>query len=695
MWRKTEIFLAAIVCALLCAQGGAQAQSATLYVATNGNDAWSGRLADPNGDKTDGPLASLTEARDAIRKMRVDGNLPGPVQVQVRKGSYFQAEPLVLTPEDSGTWKTPIVYAGNQDENPIITGGRRVAGWKKEGNLWTAEIPEAKSGVWNFSALWVNGNRRIVARTPNEGLLKAAGKAAPTKDPGTGKDVDSAIAFQYAPGDIKPWPNIEDAVVVVFHSWETSAHRIASLDEANRIVTFTGKAVWPFMQWEPNQRYYVENVFEALDQPGEWYLNRKTGVVYYWPIEGENMETAEVIAPVAGQLVVIEGKPGEGKFVEHVAIEGLRFQHTDFTIEPQGHSDPQAAFSIGGAVQATGARYCTLKSCEIAHVGTYGVWFRAGCKDNRIQLNHIHDIGAGGVRIGEGGDAPSENEAASRNWVDNNWIHDGGRIFRSGVGVWIGRSSYNTISHNEISDIEYSGVSVGWSWGYAPSSANHNIIEFNHIHHIDKGQLSDMGGIYTLGIAPGAILRNNLIHDISSFLYGGWGIYPDEGSTDLLIENNVVYNCKTGGFHQHYGKENRVINNIFAFAKEGQVIRSREEEHISFFFERNIVFFNNGRLFGSTWKNGNFRFYDNCYWDTSNPKIEFYGGVSFEDWKAKGQDLRSIIADPMFVDAEHYDFRLKPESPAVALGFRPIDATLAGLYGPAEWAGAPKKIPRN
>jgi hypothetical protein len=679
MCRGIEILVTVAILTFVGAQTTAHAQAITLYVATNGNDAWSGRMAEPNTEKTDGPLASLTGARDALRKLRVDGKLPGPAVVQVRGGNHFQAEPLLLAPEDSGTWDAPISYTRYPNESPTITGGRRVTGWKKKGNLWTTKIPEVKSGAWRFSALWVNGNRRTVARTPNDGFLETDGKAPQVKDPSTGKDVDSAIAFQYAPDDIKPWRNIEDAVVVVFHSWETSAHRIASIDKAKRIVTFTGKAVWPFMQWEPHQRYYIENVFKALDQPGEWYLNRNTGVLYYWPLEGEDMKTAEVIAPVARQFVVINGAPAEGKFVDHITIEGLRFQHTDFTIEPEGHSDSQAAYSVPAAIQATGARYCTVKSCEIAHIGR----------------NRIHDMGAGGVRIGEGGDPASDNEAASRNWIDNNWIHDGGKIFRSGVGVWIGRSSYNTVSHNEISDIEYSGVSVGWSWGYAPSSANHNIIEYNHIHHIDKGRLSDMGGIYTLGIAPGTILRNNLIHDISSFLYGGWGIYPDEGSSDLLIENNVVYNCKTGCFHQHYGKENRVINNIFAFAKEGQVIRTREEEHISFYFERNIVYFNNGRLYGSNWKNGNFRFYDNCYWDASNPKIEFYGGVSFDDWKAKGQDLRSIIADPMFLDAEHYDFRLKPESPAIALGFRPIDIAQAGLYGPAEWVDAPKKISRN
>jgi parallel beta-helix repeat protein len=235
---------------------------------------------------------------------------------------------------------------------------------------------------------------------------------------------------------------------------------------------------------------------------------------------------------------------------------------------------------------------------------------------------------------------------------------------------------------------------VGWSWGYDPSSANHNVIEHNHIHNLGKYLLSDMGGIYTLGIAPGTTLRYNRIHDVYSFTYGGWGIYPDEGSSELLIENNVVYDTKTGGFHQHYGKENRVRNNIFAFSREGQVIRSREEDHISFFFERNIVYFDNGRLLGSTWKNGNFRLDYNCYWDASGAPVKFLG-KTFEDWQATGQDPHSIIADPLFEDPAARDFRLKPESPAIAqLGFEPIDISGAGLYGDPEWVNAPRQITR-
>lgn len=694
-------FVLGCLCIGLLSVLNIQADALTLYVAANGNDAWSGGLVEPNAAQSDGPLATIAGARDALRALKAQGTLSEAVKVVIRGGEYFITEPIVFTGEDSGTKETPIQYEAHPGEVPVIHGGQALTGWRQEGALFVADIPENLA----FSALWVNGQRRQPARTPNAAhpfgdyppdsdFLYTEGPVK-EKDPASGKEANSATKFQYKPGDLKPWVNLEDALVVIFHSWATSSLRIKALDEEKRIVEFTGPARWPFAYWIKNQWYFVENVFEALDAPGEWYLNRNTGKVYYMPMPGETPDNIQAVIPIAKQLIRLDGKPAEGKFVEFLNFRGLKMHYTEYTIAPEGISDAQAAYTLPAAFEATGARHCTVDRCEIAHAGTYGLWFRAGCQYNSLTHSEITDMGAGGVRIGEGGNPASENEAALWNVVDNNFLHDGGLMFREAVGVWMGRTSYNRLSHNEICDFRYSGISIGWSWGYQESSANHNIIEFNNVHDVGKGQLSDMGAIYTLGISPGTVIQNNYFHDVYSNpkVSGGWGIYFDEGSTDILATNNIVCNTLTGTLHQHYGRDNRVQNNIFAFSHREQLIRSRQEEHISFFFERNIVLFNNGKLLGSNWSNGNFRNFQNCYWDTSNAPIAF-AGKTLEQWQAEGQDVHSVIADPMFENVEARDFRLKPDSPAIQLGFQPIDISRAGLYGDEEWVNKPKTIER-
>ncbi|MGC9054820.1 MAG: right-handed parallel beta-helix repeat-containing protein, partial [Candidatus Hydrogenedens sp.] len=281
------------------------------------------------------------------------------------------------------------------------------------------------------------------------------------------------------------------------------------------------------------------------------------------------------------------------------------------------------------------------------------------------------------------------------NTVENCFIHEGGRFLRAGIGIWIGRSSYNRVAHNEICDFRYSGVSVGWCWGYNPSSAHHNIVEYNHIHNIGKAQLADMGGIYTLGVSPGTELKNNHIHDImcDPEQYGGWGLYTDEGSSYIVLENNIVHHTLTGNFHQHYGRENRVINNIFALSAREQIIRSREEDHISFIFERNIVYYNNDQLLGSNWTNKKWQMDKNCYWNASGKDVMFKN-KTFKQWQEDGFDVNSIIADPLFENPDKCNFRLKEDSPAFRIGFQPIDASKIGLFGDEEWVKLPEKYKR-
>jgi len=664
----------------------------------------------------------MAGARDGVCKYKESQSKnkaasPQPVVVSIRAGTYSVAGPIRFTPRDSGSFAAPITYRAYPHEHPAIDGSRPITGWRQEGPLWVAQVDDVRDGKWTFSSLWADGRRCQPARTPNPvhpwgdnpapgdtfhaagpvpespaPQTPAAAGSAPKTSPPKGKRPNSKTRFRYHPGDLTHSDSLGDAVVVVYHSWATSLLRVKKLDEAHHIVEFTGPARWRFGRWQPDQRYFVEHLFDALDAPGEWYLNRKTGQLFYWPRKGEVLGRTRMVAPVANQLLLLAGNPAQGHYVQHLAWDGLTFRHTEYGIGPAGHSDSQAAFAVSAAIEATGARHCHFRNCTLTGISNHGLWFRSGSQDCSLTHSELFDLGAGGVRIGEGSSPRTPEEAVLRNVVDNCWIHEGGRIFRSAVGVWIGRSSANRVSHNEISNFRYTGVSVGWSWGYAASSANHNRIVANHIHHIGLGQLNDMGGIYTLGVSPGTVLRENVIHDVRSHprLYGGWGLYTDEGSSNILLENNLVYRTTTGGFHQHYGRDNRVRNNIFAFSQGPQIIRSREEPHNSFFFERNIVYFNNGKLLGSTWKNGHWTMDYNCYWDSSGKPLQF-AGRTWPQWRAEGHDTHSLVADPLFVAPDQDDFHLRADSPALSLGFVPWETNRAGLVGEPEWVERAKR----
>ena len=680
----------------------------SIYVSPAGNDSWSGQHATPD-TSDNGPLASLAGARDAVRKLLQSEMVTSDIQVLFAPGIYTTTETVVFSPEDSAPDGYTISYIGTPGTDVLFHGGKVLESWVQEDHLWVADIPEVRNGHWDFSALWVNGERRTRARIPNPandhgdfpvesdcfGITRQVMEAHPE----TGDEHASRTAFYFNPEDIQPWESLEDALIVVYHSWETSAHRIAEIDWENHIFHLTGPAHWPFRQWAwgPHQRYYIENLFEALDRPGEWYLNTKTGKLYYWPMPGEQLDSVEIVAPIVSQFVLLEGVPEEDAFVSNLIFNNLQFKYSEFTIGPEGHSDAQAAYSVGAAIEAIGARNCHVIQCEIGHAGTYGVWWRRGSQYNTIEQTYLHDLGAGGIRIGEIASPASPAEAADHNRIVNNLIQDGGRIFRSAVGIWIGRASHNEVLHNQIGHMRYTGISVGWSWGYAPSSAHHNIIAYNHIHDIGKGQLNDMGGIYTLGLSPGTELRNNLIHHIicNEHGIGGWGIYPDEGTTDMLIRDNVVFYTRTGGFHQHYGKENRVKNNIFAFSEGPQIIRSREEDHISFFIEGNIVLFDNGQLLGWNWSNEQYRLDNNIYWDIHETPFDF-AGRSFEAWQTEGQDQNSHIIDPGFIQIDTPYLVLKEDSPAFSLiGFVPINLDIVGLQGDNDWINKGRQLINN
>jgi hypothetical protein len=263
---------------------------------------------------------------------------------------------------------------------------------------------------------------------------------------------------------------------------------------------------------------------------------------------------------------------------------------------------------------------------------------------------------------------------AACNVVEDCHIHDGGHGFHQAIGVWIGQSPNNRVARNHIHDFDYTGISVGWTWGYGPALATGNVIEQNLVRDLGHGMLSDMGGIYTLGLHRGTVIRGNVFHDISAHNYGGWGIYFDEGTTEIRAEDNLVYHTTHGGFHQHYGRDNVVRNNIFALGRDAQLRRSRVEPHRSFTFERNIVYWERGPLLDGDWNDVKADFNHNTYWRTEKPSAIDFAGKTWSQWRSRGADAESQIADPRFIAPERADFRLRPDSPAFGLGFKPLAA---------------------
>lgn len=679
----------------MCRQAGA----VRLYVAPDGNDAWSGRLERPAADGRDGPVRTLQGARDAVRRLRAGSEVRVPVEVLFADGTYTLERPVLFTPEDSGTEAAPVVYAAAPGATVILSGGRVLRGFTVGADgLWRMEIPEVAQGKWSFEQLWVNGRRATRARTPNEFYLYTNGKVGNVRDPQTGVVSNLANrAIRVRPEDMAQFTAaarapLEDANVIMYHSWEVSRHRIARIDPESNLVVFTGPAPWEMERWGPSQRYVLENYREALDAPGEWFLGRD-GTLLYCPLPGEDPATAEVVAPVSDGFLTLQGQAELGMYVEHVTFRGLKFLHAQYLLPPEGHGDGQASVRIGAVIEANGARSVRIEDCEVAHIGTYAVWFRRGCEYCTVQKCYLHDLGAGGVKVGEGWGADLRDPGGRTGHVvvDNCIVHQIGRTFPGAIGVWIGHSADNKVTHNDISDACYSAVSVGWVWGYGPSLAKRNEIAYNHLHHYGQGILSDLGAVYTLGSSEGTEVHHNVCHDAWAYSYGGWGLYTDEGSSDIVLHDNVVYDTKSGGMHQHYGQRNVIRNNIFAFAAEDNVKSSRSDVPNSWTFEGNIVVTDNKTPLGGRLDKPAFTMRRNLYWDTTGEPL-FYG-KTLKEWQATGKDEESLVADPLFVDVKARDFTLRPGSPAEKIGFQPIDVREVGVYGDEAWRRLARELP--
>ncbi len=628
-----------------------------LYVSTEGKATWSGRLASPNAARTDGPLPSLEAARDAVRRNRA-AEPNKPFTVILRGGTYRLERPFVLTNADSN-----VTYEATPGERAVLSGGRTITGWKKsKEQIWTAPVPSG----WTPRQLFIGQRRARRARIPNNGYLRIIGPSSQ----------ETPFRLPYRDGLIrKTWAGAQVEVVALL-GWTSFRRPVAAVNEEAQVATLAGgpggSAVG--IVQDPEGRFFIENAPEALDEQGEWYLDRRASTISYWPLGGEDPAAEEITGADLTRLVVIEGRPGA--LVRGVTLRGLHFRHADWSMPPEGYADqPQAAVNEGAAVEADGAEGCVIERCTFSQIGNYAIWFRRASKSNRVAHNAIFDAGAGGIKLGEKVIRETEADRTFGNALTDNHIHDLGHVHPEAVGIWLGQTGRNTVAHNLIHHVYYSGISAGWTWGYGPSLCEDNRIEFNEVHHIGRDTLNDLGGIYTLGYRGGTV-RNNIVHDVRSFAERGRGIYLDEGTVGTLVESNIVYRAKSSGFHLHYGRDNIVRNNILALNEEAQASRARSEQHRSFTFTRNIVYWNSGRPLGGNWGAG-VDVESNLYFDPRGGDPRF-GRNSLVQWRELGRDTKSIVADPMFMDAARSDFRLHPDSPAWKLGFVAIDVAAVG-----------------
>lgn len=557
--------------------GFAQAQTADYFVAKNGNDSWSGTLAAPNGNNTDGPFLTIQRAQTAVRAILANpGGRTNPVTVMVRQGTYWESTPVEFNSSDAGTSQLQVIWENYTNETPAISGGKQITGWTNTGgNQWQVTLA---SGTPNFEALFYNGERRFRPRlgssTSNLGTyyrvlstIYVAGSPPPSPPPnancsvyvsGSGWECFDRFTYNSSDPMSKSWKNLAppkgnpcnqtagngnlvgDIELMIFEQWNVSRLRINCVDTSNHIVYLTGPTNTTdptYHGFLPNHRYIVENVQDDLQQPGQWFLNRanKSWVLTYLANSGENPNTDTVVIPQSSQVLVASQ-------LQYVTFQGITFQNDNYVPPAGGYPSAQGDFGITAAVscqncqnvvfnqdtvtQTTGGGL-ELIPCIDSYSPTWCVTLSANgaTSHNTIENSAFYDIGSTGLRIGS---APlwqdTDATVPQAITVQNNVIEGVSRMYPSAFAISQGSGHGNTYTHNDIYDSYHSAIAIceySCPPGHASSTGSfNNIVSYNHVYNLMQGLTSDTGAIYfnTGGptfISTGNQILNNRIHDVN------------------------------------------------------------------------------------------------------------------------------------------------------------------------------------
>lgn len=515
----------------------------TFIVAPGGDD------INPGTDRQ--PFATIEAARDAARLAG-----PGSHKIIVKQGEYFLPEPLELDSRDNN-----LTIEADTIGRAILYGGTLVTGWLRDGEkFWCAVMPGVKEGKWDFRALVVEGRMPGRARIPESGTFKhlsvfdvpwlsaIAGGWARMPTP------EESNTMCYDPKDIPESLDIKNAELRIYHSWDESLVGIAVNDITKHKLIFSNPPVYPPGSFK-RKDYIIWNTREGMTKPGCWYLDRTAGRLVYWPLEGEDMTRARIIAPKMERIIVITGS--SEKKAENITIRGLTLQATTIPLMSSG----MGATAFGGALSMTKTKQCKIERLEIANVGGVGI-SATEITNCHITDCHVHNIGGAGARID--GDTI---------YFARNHIHDVGIYYPGAVGLST-HGNHNHIYRNEIHEVPYSGMIIG---------TNDILAEENLIYRVMR-EMHDGAAIYTFG-ASNCILRGNIARDIpkTGTGFGVSSYYLDEGSHDCTVEKNISIGVARP-IHNHIARNSIIRDNVFI---------SDEDMTLSFELSAKFSFTNN------------------------------------------------------------------------------------------------------